>query len=96
MSLESNGTFMTDDDVVIVDYECMSSLATTIEDTWSRLVNGESGIRQITRFDAEHEGWLSISDVCYAGQIPLSFYSLPDHRASLQRIRNPRCMQYPV
>jgi 3-oxoacyl-[acyl-carrier-protein] synthase II len=59
--------------VAIVDYDCVCSSGTDIDQAWQCLATNQSGIRRIDRFDPEHESLPGVSTVAYAGQVPLSF-----------------------
>jgi 3-oxoacyl-[acyl-carrier-protein] synthase II len=64
------------DDVVIVDYDSLTSAGLSIDLAWENLVNNGSGIRSIDRYDPAQETLLGVSDISYSGQIPISFDEL--------------------
>lgn len=75
--------------IVVVDYECMSPLGITFEETWSNLIQGKSGIDHIDRYAPEAEKIFGVSDVCYAGQIPGTFEELVGNKQKLKRWPDP-------
>ncbi|HJQ32414.1 MAG TPA: beta-ketoacyl synthase N-terminal-like domain-containing protein [Pyrinomonadaceae bacterium] len=64
------------DEVVIVDYDSLTSAGLSVDLAWKNLVNNGSGIRPIDRYDPAGEKLLGVSDISYSGQIPTSFEEL--------------------
>jgi 3-oxoacyl-[acyl-carrier-protein] synthase II len=64
------------DEIVIVDYDSLTSAGITLNQAWENLVNNGSGIRPIDRYDPAEETLLGVSDISYSGQIPISFEEL--------------------
>jgi 3-oxoacyl-[acyl-carrier-protein] synthase II len=64
------------DEIVIVDYDSLTSAGLSIDHAWEKLVNNGSGIRPIDRYDPAEETLLGVSDISYSGQIPISFEEL--------------------
>lgn len=64
------------DQIVIVDYDSLTSAGLSINHAWEKLANNGSGIRSIDRYDPAEETLLGVSDICYSGQIPISFEEL--------------------
>ncbi len=64
---------MRNDDVVIVDYDCMTPLGLTFDSTWKELINNRSGITAIDRYDPSNEPLRGVSSVAYGGQLPVSY-----------------------
>lgn len=64
------------DEVVIVDYDSLTSAGLSTDLAWENLVNNGSGIRSIDRYDPAEETLLGVSEISYSGQIPISFEEL--------------------
>jgi len=62
--------------VVIVDYDCLTSLGTGVDDTWASAAASRSGIRNIDRYVPRENRFQGVPDIAYAGQIPISFEEL--------------------
>jgi 3-oxoacyl-[acyl-carrier-protein] synthase II len=62
--------------VVIVDYDCLSSLGTDVNDTWTAASTNRSGVRDIDRYVPAENRLQGVPDIAYAGQIPISFEEL--------------------
>lgn len=62
--------------IVIVDFDCFSSLALDAEGTWEGVAANRSGVRPIDRYDPREEALQGVSSIAYAGQIPASFAGL--------------------
>lgn len=62
--------------VVIVDYDCLTSLGTDVEGTWDAAAANRSGVRYLDRYVPGEERLRGVPDIAYAGQIPLSFEEL--------------------
>ena len=60
-------------EVGIVGYDCLSPLGTTLSTTWKELINNQSGIRFIDRYDPSKETLSGVSAVAFGGQIPLAY-----------------------
>ena len=65
-----------DNQVAIVDYDCLSPLGTDLASSWEALTNNRSGISFIDRYAPDQETLRGVSDVAYGGQIPLSYDEL--------------------
>lgn len=62
--------------IVIVDYECMSALGVTLDETWQRLIGNASGIGYIDRYAASEQALLGVSEMEFGGQIPATYAEL--------------------
>lgn len=76
--------------IVIVDYECMSALGVTLDETWQRLVGNASGIGYIDRYAASEQVLLGVSDMEFGGQIPATYalillQTAPTQKSSVRR-----------
>src|SRR5476651_223686 len=75
--------------VVIVDYECMTSLGITLDETWKNLILNKSGIKKISRYDPSTELLKGVSSIEYAGEIPLSYEEIAGGRNNIERFPEP-------
>ena len=75
--------------IAIVDYECLSSLGTSFEETWVRLLANSSGIGPIDRYHPEEESLQGVSNVAYGGQIPISYDELAGSSARFRKWNEP-------
>ncbi len=76
MSAAPGTSWRDGDRVVIVDYDCLSSLAADLDGTWAAAADNRSGMRPIDRYDPAAEGFQGVPAIAYAGQVPLSFAEL--------------------
>ncbi len=74
---------------VIVDYDCISALGADFETTWIRMVDNQSGIDRISRYRIEDEPLQGVSNVEYAGEIPLSYDELAGSEARFRKWNEP-------
>jgi len=71
-------------ETAIVGYDCLSPLGTTLQATWKELINNQSGITFIDRYDPSKEKLSGVAAVAFGGQIPLAF---ADMAGSSERFR---------
>jgi 3-oxoacyl-[acyl-carrier-protein] synthase II len=62
--------------IVIVDYDCMSSLGTSFEKTWHNLTENHSGIGRVDRYDPAEQDLLGVPSMQFGGQIPIGLDEL--------------------
>jgi 3-oxoacyl-[acyl-carrier-protein] synthase II len=62
--------------IVVIDYDCMSSLGTTFEETWRNLVENRSGIQCVDRYDPAEQNLLGVATMQFGGQIPIGLDEL--------------------
>lgn len=62
-----------ENEIVIVAYECMTSLGSSLYESWENLTGNKSGIKKITRYNSEGQSLKGVSAIEYAGEIPLCF-----------------------
>ena len=65
-----------DKQVVIVDYDCLTSLGIGVDSTWEAAAANRSGVRPIDRYAPGEERFQGVPDIAYAGQIPISLQEL--------------------
>jgi 3-oxoacyl-[acyl-carrier-protein] synthase II len=63
-------------EVVIVDYDCLTSAGADVAATWENLAANRSGIEAIRRYDPEREPLHGVAAISYGGEIPLSYAEL--------------------
>lgn len=64
------------DRIVVVDYDCISSLAADLDGTWAAAAANRSGMRPIDRYDPAAATFQGVPAIAYAGQVPLTFAEL--------------------
>jgi 3-oxoacyl-[acyl-carrier-protein] synthase II len=67
---------LTDNDIVIIDYDCLTPIGLDIDQAWQNLIDNRSGIRAIDRYDPRGESLQGVDAISYGGQLPLSFDEL--------------------
>jgi 3-oxoacyl-[acyl-carrier-protein] synthase II len=77
------------EEIVIVDYECMSSLGTTFEDTWTNLIANRSGIGSVDRYEPAEQRLLGVSGIQFGGQIPIDLDELAGSPAKRRKWPEP-------
>lgn len=75
--------------VTIVDYDCLSSAGLSLEESWDRLADNQSGIGPIDRYDVDAQTLQSLPAISYGGQIPLTFEELAGSSAQFNRWPEP-------
>jgi len=73
------------DDVVVVDCECMTAAGKGMEETWRNLVANQSGIRVIDRYSPREQAMQGVPEVPYGGQLPLTWEALAGSAAKFQK-----------
>lgn len=77
------------EEIVVVDYDCMSSLGTSFEETWQNLTENRSGIGCIDRYDPTEQGLLGVPSMRFGGQIPIDLDELAGSPARLRKWPEP-------
>jgi 3-oxoacyl-[acyl-carrier-protein] synthase II len=75
--------------VLIIDYECISPLGMTLEESWGNLSVGRSGIRFIDRYEPSSVALRGVSSVPFGGQVPLSYPELAGSARNFDRWPEP-------
>lgn len=63
-------------EIAIVDYDCLTSAGLDARSSWERLAANGSGVRPIDRYTPAGERFQGVSDIPYAGQIPMPYSEL--------------------
>lgn len=64
------------DGVAVIDYDCLSSIGLDVALSWENLVNNQSGIGAIDRYNPLAETLQGVMAISYGGQVPTSFDEL--------------------
>ncbi|HEU0298596.1 MAG TPA: beta-ketoacyl synthase N-terminal-like domain-containing protein, partial [Longimicrobium sp.] len=75
--------------IAIVDYDCLTSLGTDVDSTWAAAADNRSGVRHIDRYVPAENRFQGVSDIAYAGQIPISFEELAGSADKYERWPEP-------
>ena len=75
--------------VAIVEYDCFSSAGLSLEASWDRLADNQSGIGPITRYEVEAQTLQGLPAIAYGGQIPQTFDELAGSSAQFNRWPEP-------
>lgn len=79
---------------VIVSYECITSLGQDLQSTWEGILDRRSGVDFINRYNPEEEKLRGVSNIDYAGQIPLNYFDLSG--SELKHKKSPEPSYYSV
>ncbi len=75
--------------IAIIDYDCLSSVGLSLDETWSTLAAGGSGVGPIDRYDPGAHDLQGLASVAYGAQIPASFDDLAGSPAKFKRWAEP-------
>ena len=75
--------------VAIVEYDCFSSAGLSLEESWHKLADNQSGIGPITRYEVEAQTLQGLPAIAYGGQIPQTFEELAGSSAQFNRWPEP-------
>lgn len=76
-------------EIAVVEYDCLASIGTDLNEAWDHLIHNRSGIRPISRYEPGQETLQGVPWIAYAGQIPFSYEEMAGSPAKFEKWREP-------